>query len=364
MRLAVTLEQCWHHVPGGTALSVLRTVDALDARPDVEVVGVAAHHGHPPAAPFWPSVPIWEHRLPRRVLYETWQRVGWPRVERATGPVDALWASAVAVPPRSVPLAVTVHDLAPLHHPEHHPRHARSFFRRAFALARERADVVCCPSRATLEDCVAHGFDRGRLRLVPWGVDVPTVTTEQVAAVRARLGLQDRYVLWVGTAEPRKNLPVLMEAFARVARPGLELALVGPEGWNEDVRALVGDRTDVKVLGFVAEGDLAALYAGAAAFCYPSLLEGFGLPVLEALAHGTPVVTGAGTATEELVEDGAGAAVDPRDPSAVAAALAAVLDDDAEAERRRVAGQARAAERSWSATATAMMDAVHEVVAT
>ena len=102
------------------------------------------------------------------------------------------------------------------------------------------------------------------------------------------------------------------------------------------------------------------MYAGAEVFCYPSLLEGFGLPVLEAMAQGAPVVTAAGTATEELVE-GIGGAVDPRDPEAVAEALATVLDDPAERERRGAAGRARAAERTWNATAAAMMDVVREV---
>ena len=362
MRLAVTLEQCWHRVPGGSATSVLRAVDALSERDDVDVVGVAAHHGHPPPAPFEPSVPVWELGLPRRVLYETWHRLRRPKVERATGPVDAIWASAVAVPPRSVPLVVTVHDLAPLHHPEHHPAHARSFFRKAFELARTEADLVCCPSQATIEDCAAHGFDRGRLRHVPWGVDATPVADGAADEVRARFDLDERYVLFVGTVEPRKNLAMVVEAFRRVARPGLTLALVGPEGWNEDLRMVVGDRKDVRPLGFVDDRDLAALYAGAAVFCYPSLLEGFGLPVLEAMAHGAPVVTSAGTATEELV-DGIGAAVDPGDPQAVADALAAVLDDPAEAERRGAAGRERAAQMTWSATAAAMMDVVHEVTA-
>jgi len=359
VRLAVTLEQCWHRVPGGTATSVLPTVDALSGRDDVEVVGVAARHGSPPPEPYQPAVPVWELPLPRRALYETWHRLRRPGVERATGPVDAIWASAVAVPPRSVPLVVTVHDLAPLRHPEHTPKRARRFYRRAFALARTEADLVCCPSLATLEDCVAHGFDRGRLRHVPWGVAATPVTDQQVAEARARLGLDGDYVLWVGTIEPRKNLPVLIEAFARVARPGLTLALAGPDGWNEDLAGLITGRNDVKALGFVSNTDLAALYAGAAVFCYPSLLEGFGLPVLEAMAQGAPVVTSAGTATEELVE-GIGAAVDPTDPQAVADALAAVLDDPAEAARRGAAGRARAAERTWNATAAAMMGVVHE----
>jgi len=359
VRLAVTLEQCWHKVPGGTATSVLHTVGALTERDDVEVIGVAARHGHPPPEPYQPSVPVWELPLPRPALYESWHRLRRPAVERATGPVDAIWASAVAMPPRSVPLVATVHDLAPLHHPEHHPNRALGFYRRAFALARTEADFVCCPSLATLEDCAANGFDRGRLRHVPWGVTATAATAEQVSETRTRLGLEGDYVLWTGTIEPRKNLPVLIEAFTRVARPGLTLALVGPDGWNEDLGRLVAGRDDVKVLGFVADADLAALYAGATVFCYPSLMEGFGLPVLEAMAQGAPVVTSAGTATEELV-DGIGAAVDPKDPQAVADALAAVLDDPAEAERRGAAGRARASERSWDATAAAMMDVVHE----
>jgi glycosyltransferase involved in cell wall biosynthesis len=274
--------------------------------------------------------------------------------------VDAIWASAVAVPPRSAPLVVTVHDLAPLHHPEHHPAHARSFFRKAFELARTDADLVCCPSQATLEDCVAHGFDRARLRHVPWGVTPQTVDDGAVDAVRRRFDLRERYVLFVGTAEPRKNLRNVVDAFTRVARPGLTLALVGPEGWNEDVDALVRGREDVRTIGFVDDRTLAELYAGAAVFCYPSLLEGFGLPVLEAMAQGAPVVTSAGTATEELVE-GIGDAVDPTDPQAVADALAAVLDDPAEAERRGAAGRERASRMSWTATAAAMMDVVCEV---
>ncbi|HYF45768.1 MAG TPA: glycosyltransferase family 1 protein, partial [Acidimicrobiales bacterium] len=334
----------------------------LAGRDDVELVGVAANHRGPPPEPFAPAIPVWELGLPRPLLYPAWHHLRRPRVSRATGPVDAIWATAVAVPPREAPLVVTVHDLAPLHHPEHHPKRSLGFYRKGFALACAEADRVCCPSQATLEDCVAEGFDRDKLRHVPWGVRPTAVADEAIDALRAQHDLGEAYVLWVGTAEPRKNLAVLLDAFAKVARPGLTLALVGPEGWNEDVAARIGDRTDVRTLGFVADEDLAALYAGASVFCYPSLLEGFGLPVLEALAQGAPVVTSAGTATEELV-DGVGAAVDPHDAQAVADGLAAVLDDPAEAERRRVAGRSRAAELTWEATASAMMGVVQELTA-
>jgi len=361
VRLAVTLEQCWHRVPGGTATSALRTSAALARRGDVEVIGVSARHRRPPAEAFTPPVPVAALGLPRRALYESWHRLRRPAVERATGPVDVVWASGVAVPPRTVPLLVTVHDLAPLHHPEHHPRRSLPFYRRAFALAREEADLVLCPSMATLEDCTAHGFDRARLRHVPWGARAWPVEEADVAAAKARHRLDGDYVLSVGTAEPRKNLAVVVEAFGRVARPGLLLALAGPDGWNEDVRALVAGREDVRLLGFVPDDELAALYAGAAVFCYPSLLEGFGLPVLEAMAHGAPVVTSARTATAELV-DGVGAAVEPTDPVAVAAALADVLDDPDEAARRREAGRNRAAGYTWEATADAVVAAAREAL--
>jgi glycosyltransferase involved in cell wall biosynthesis len=358
--MAVTLEQCWHRVPGGTATSAVRTVAALAQRDDVEPIGVAARHGEAPPPPFRPPVEVRHLRLPRRALYPSWQRLRRPAVQEATGPVDVVWASGVVVPPRSSPLLVTVHDLAPLHHPEHHPRRALGFFRRAFALARRDADLVLCPSMATLEDCAAHGFDRAKLRHVPWGVDAVEASAADVVEVRRRHDLEGDYVLWAGTVEPRKNLPVVVEAFARVAGPGRTLALVGPDGWNEDLAPLVAGRGDVRVLGFVPDDDLRALYAGAAVFCYPSVLEGFGLPVLEALAQGAPVVTSAGTATEEVV-DGVGAAVDPTDVGAVAAALAAVLDDPAEAARRREAGRRRAAALTWAATADRLMAAAREV---
>jgi glycosyltransferase involved in cell wall biosynthesis len=356
--MAVTLEQCWHRVPGGTATAALGTVGAL-ASDGVDVVGVSAWHRREPAEAFRPPVPVRALPLPRPLLYEAWHRRRMPSVERATGPVDVVWASGVAVPPRSAPLLVTINDLAPLHHPEHHPGRSLGFYRRAFELARSEADLVLCPSRATIEDCAAHGFDPGRLRLVPLGADLEPVGEDEVAAVRSRHGLDDPYVLFVGTAEPRKNLSTLVEAVVRLDRPDVTLVLVGPEGWNEDLRALSTRLRSAQLLGFVPTGELRALYAGAAVFCYPSLLEGFGLPVLEAMAQGTPVVTSSGTATEELVE-GIGTAVDPRDAGVLADALAAVLDDPAEAARRGEAGRARAAGYSWAATAAGVRAAAEE----
>jgi glycosyltransferase involved in cell wall biosynthesis len=164
--------------------------------------------------------------------------------------------------------------------------------------------------------------------------------------------------------EPRKNLKGLIDAFGRLDI-GVELVLVGPRGWKQDpVRLLDAlpehKRRRVRVLGFVPRTDLRPLYAGASAFCFPSLLEGFGLPVVEAMAQGTPVVTSRATSTAE-VSGNAGLLVEPLDPAEIAAALQQVLTDQALAERLRRAGPARAAEYTWERTARLVKEAYREL---
>jgi glycosyltransferase involved in cell wall biosynthesis len=169
--------------------------------------------------------------------------------------------------------------------------------------------------------------------------------------------------LFVGTLEPRKNLAGLLGAFERLDRADLDLVIVGPQGWQDGLphpSASIADR--VRLLGFVDADDLPALYEAAEVCCQPSLLEGFGLPVLEALAQGTPVVTSAGTSTEEVLGD-AGLAVDPTDTDRLAEALGEMLDDvaahrDAWSERAR----RRAAEFSWDRAGEALEDVYREVI--
>jgi glycosyltransferase involved in cell wall biosynthesis len=233
-------------------------------------------------------------------LYEAWRRLGWPPVERATGPVDVVHATTILVPPRKAsPLVVTVHDLAFRHYPGSFTRHGVHAFTAALGRVREHADLVLCSSRATLDDAAAAGLDPAKLRLVPLGIDpVERPPAAAVDAVRRRLGLADRpYLLFVGTLEPRKNLARLLAAY-RSLDLEQQMVVVGPEGWGDEA-----PRAGERRLGFVDEATKAALYEGADAVCYPSLREGFGLPVLEAMAHGAPVVTSRGTATAEVGGD-------------------------------------------------------------
>lgn len=370
LRIAVTLEQCWHDVPGGVATSALSSVDALRAHTDLELVGVSARHRHPAPAAFRPSIPVRSLPLPRPLLYESWHRLRRPAVQRATGPVDVIHVTGMAMPPPSAPLVVTVHDLAFVDHPEHFTPRGVRFFHRAIELAERDASVVVCPSHATLEDCRAHGFAPERLRVVPWGIEVRPVDPATVDAVLTRLGVTRPYVLSNGTIEPRKNLRALLDAFARLDDDRAQLVVAGPEGWNDELATLqarLGPR--VTRVGFLAPDDLRALHAGAEVFCYPSLREGFGLPVLEAMAQGTPVVTSIDSAMAEIVgtDDGpagpAAVLVDPRDPAALADALDALLADPSRRARMGAAALGRAATFSWARTASGLEQAYRDATA-
>jgi len=373
LRVAYLLEQPWHRVPGGTAVAAVRTAEALAARDDVDLVGLTARHDGPPTGDgpvVPPEVPLATSRLPRAILYESWHRLSRPRVEGLVGEVDLVHASGGAVPATHRPLVATVHDLAWRRHPEVATARGRRLFEAWLADAR-RAEMVACPSEATRLELAEAGFEEERLHVVPLGVGGGRVLPAEdrdaaragVAARLRRHRVDGPFVLWVGTVEPRKNLPGLVEAMDRIPGGGaVPLVLVGPGGWEADARRIAGPLGDRAVLvGSVSEAERDAWLEAATVLCLPSLHEGFGLPVLEAMAVGTPVVTSAGTATEE-VAGGAALVADPTDPGAIGEALGAVLADDGLADRLTAAGLDRAARFTWAATAEAKVAVYREAV--
>lgn len=364
-RVAVTVEQFWHKVPGGTGLATAQTLAALSSgslasERSYSYVGVAARHGSAETPHLDPPIPVSFSRWPRPALYEAWLRSGFASVESIVGDTDLVWASAMVVPSAAAPIVVTVHDLDFLDHPEWLSSRGRGFFPRAWRVATERATVMVCPSQTVEAACVAHGVEADRVRVVPWGVDSKRVTHKEANEVRTRFGLPDRYAVWVGTLEPRKNLERVVAAVSQVE--GLHLAVVGPDGWNVDHEAVIaplGNRAHK--LGRVSQADLAGLYAAASVFVFPSLAEGFGLPVLEAMAQGTPVITSAGTGTADAAQ-GAAALVRPDSIDEIADAIRVIVNDQAVAKEMSDAGLAVAAASTWTATAKGYQDVFSEVL--
>ncbi len=361
MHVGLTLEALWHRVPGGTGRAALELAQALDARDDIVIDGIAAWHFGEPATALG-DVRVYRHRLPRPLLYESWSRWAHPKVRRR-GRVDVVHSTTIVPPPTGgVPLVVSVHDLAFRRFPDRFAKRVVRLLERSWRRVLGRADAVLSPSLATSADLRAAGLDADRLFLVPLGHTPRAVAKAQRAEVLRRHRIEGPFVLSVGTVEPRKNLPALLAAFAELApeRRDLLLVLAGPAGWGRSVVKMrqslspaIGER--VVTTGFVSDDELAALYGEASAFCYPSLLEGFGLPVLEAMSYGAPVVTSSGTATQEVAGDAA-VMVDPNVPSQIAVALARVLDDASLASELSAAGRARAATFTWEATAAATVD--------
>ncbi len=366
IRVAAVVEQCWHKIPGGTAVAALHTLNAVNRLEGVQLIGVAARHRCPPDADLKPAFDVAHLPLPRRLLYDAWHHLRRPLVESATGPVDVVHATGGAVPPcGKAQLVATVNDVACLSHPEWFtPRGAR-FAVKAFKLIRSHAAVVVSPSQATAMGLAEHGIDPQRIHVAPLGTAATRVSSDAVAAVRKRFALPEVFVLWVGTVEPRKNLSGFLEA-TRQTVSRAPVVLAGPQGWGiseTEVNAWCRDSgCEVIRLGFVPSRWLDPLYAAARVLVYPSLMEGFGLPVLEAMAQGTPVITSAGTATEEVCPDPE-ALVNPRDSAAIAAAIDRIVTDDSEHNRRSQQALSRASELTWHHTATLIKKAYEAATA-
>jgi glycosyltransferase involved in cell wall biosynthesis len=265
-----------------------------------------------------------------------------------------------------VPSVVMVYDLVPFQRGVAARRSAHLIERVTIRLGLRRAARVVCISQATRRDLVARFPPADtKAEVVPLAADArfsrPVVQPE-LAAVRRRHGIDSEFVLCTGTLEPRKNLVRVLQAHAGLSRR-VQLALVGPRGWEfEPILAEAGARDDVHVLGQIPDPDLVALYQACTVFCYPSLYEGFGLPLLEAMASGAACVTSSVSSLPEVGGD-AVVYVDPTDVDGIRRAIEHLLASEQERNALGERASRRAAEFSWNRTAAGILDALLEAAA-
>ncbi|HEV7524330.1 MAG TPA: glycosyltransferase family 1 protein [Acidimicrobiia bacterium] len=305
----------------------------------------------------------------RRPARLAWEQAAGPRVARRIRP-DVWHGPHYTMPLHSpTPSVVAMHDLTFFDHPEWHERSKVVYFRRMIAAAAQRADIIVTGSHDAADGLrerfrlsgeivvVHHGVDHARF--APAGAGSVDEAADLLAL--AKHGITRPYIAFASTIEPRKDVPTLVRAFARIAgaHPDVQLVVAGGDGWGvaeaRDAIAASGVATRILRPGYLEDATLAALFRRAEAIAYPSLVEGFGMPALEALASGTPLVTTSGSSLDEIVGDAA-LLVPPADPEALARALATILDDPSVATRLRAAGPERAATFTWERSVDAHVE--------
>lgn len=296
-------------------------------------------------------------------------RLSWEMLRR---PPDLLFVPAHVLPlVRPTRTLVTVHDLGYRHFPEAHPPAQRRYLELSTWWNVRVASHVLADSAATREAILsAHKVDPDRVTVVHPGYDpdlAPVRDLQAIEVVKRHYGIHGRYVLFVGRIQPRKNLARLIEAFARILpnHPEVTLVLAGPTGWlSEDIEARAQARDvqgRVLFTGYVASEDKAALISGAQLFAYPSLYEGFGFPVLEAQACGTPLLTSTTSSLPEVAGEGA-LLVDPEKVTALAAGLERLLEDTALQEELVARGFENLSRFSWRMAAEQTMAVIEELL--
>ena len=358
MDVGLVVEQCLAPVPGGTGRYSREIAAALARRAPAgaSVSGVVAWHREVDAAVV--SGVRGPRRLPlgRRGLVAAWERGLGPSV-----PGDLVHAPTPLAPPRRrTPLVVTVHDAVPWTHPETLTPRGVRWHRTAIERAARTADLLVVPTQAVAAELARHVPLRA-VQVIGHGVSRDLAVPSDADERARRLGLPDRFLLTVSTLEPRKGLAVLLRVLAAPDAPTVPLLVVGQPGWGgldlaaEAGRLGLADR--VRVLGRLPDADLAVLLDRAAALVVPSRSEGFGLPLLEAMAVGTPVVI---SPAEALVEVSGGAALVAGDDG-LAEAIRSVVEDEPLAARMSAQGRVRAAAFTWDGAADALWASYAEI---
>jgi glycosyltransferase involved in cell wall biosynthesis len=358
--LAFHVDQLFYPNPGGIGTYVRRLLPELaEADPSLQIALFHAHFAGAPKRERWMRA-FWTEELDQgiKALYPAWALNGRPGLPASLSGRDLLHApTPSAIPPkgRRQRLVVTVHDVAFLTVPRAFPARWRLLFRAGLRRAVRTADAIVTVSENTAKELAAHTrADRSRIHVTPLAAALPPGDAD-IEAARARYGIPSGYVLYNGAIEPRKNLLRLISAYRMIgADLGLALVLAGPNGWQGDAVIAEARRSAatgrVVVTGFVPPEDLDSLFRGASAFVYPSLSEGFGLPVLDAMARGIPCVVANTSSLPEVAGDAA-MLVDPNDIDGLAEGLRRVVTDRELAASLSAAGRRRARTFSWRRTA-------------
>lgn len=360
MKVALNLVFLVPGETGGMEIYARELIPRLAATPGVELVCLVNREAAVDTAAPWGNVAPMEI-----VPVHARSRIEWvrgeqqyvPRIASRSG-ADVLHSLASTGPLYGrVPRVTTVHDLLYLHVPDAHFGLRAAGMRLLVPAAARASRRVIVDASATKRDLVEHlRFAPERIDVVPLGVSPVTVAPTPAAAVRETLGLGDRQVLLsVSAKRPHKNLGRLLEALAGVPAARRPVLVIPgyPTPHEQELRErarVLGIEDDVVWPAWVSSEDLEGLYALAAGLVFPSLVEGFGLPVLEGLARGVPVATSDRSSMPEVAGDAA-LLFDPEDPAAIRAAIEQLLFDDEVAARLRAAGPPRAAAFTWERTA-------------
>jgi glycosyltransferase involved in cell wall biosynthesis len=346
---------------GGVAFYLLELVAALQRidRDNQYCLIVRDVHASElaPAAPNFVVVPVALRSRGARIV---WEQTRLPSLARELQ-LDVLHSPHYTRPLRRLPCRsiVGMMDLTFFVLPQYHTLGKRIFFRFMIRTCARKADRLIAISESTARDLQQYlRVPANRIDVTPLAASpafTPDIPRQAVNEVRRRYQLPDEYVLYVGRLEPRKNLPRLLDAYAQLLqrRPSAPpLVLAGARGWHpRDLdRALNRAGSSVRAIGYVSDADLPALYAGAGIFVYPSLYEGFGIPVIEALACGVPTITSNVSSMAEVAADAA-ELVDPSNTSEIVSALERLMEDAVRRAELRARGIARARCYSWDLTA-------------